>query len=511
MTFRSILFQKPTERISDEEPAAPDFFVDLNLDQIIAAITSGKEEYNLIPFFRMPLHDIDSIAFRHEVMQELEDAPLFGNITDFGRSMRTVREYLAEAGKRYYVHQKQRWLLDAVDTYCNAVARLGRDLLAAELGSLGFRALREYVIKYAASRRFGLLVGQTKHLKTDLAALRYAVLMRGARVEVHPYKGESDYSADVEAAFERFKQGAVNKYAFKFDDTPEMNHVEGQILDLVARLNHDMFSQLADYCAANKDFLDPTIVSFDREVHFYLAYLEYIAAFKKAGLSFCYPQVSQTNKNVYANQGFDLALAGKLIGGNTTPVTNDFHLDGPERIIAVSGPNQGGKTTFARTFGQLHYLASLGCPVPGAEAQLYLPDRIYTHFEREERMTNLRGKLQDDLLRIHDILELATPRSIIIINEIFTSTTLRDAVFLSRKIAAALMKHSALCVWVTFIDEVASLGEKMVSMVSTVVPDNPALRTFKIVRRPADGLAYAMSIAEKYRLTYCMIKERIRS
>lgn len=358
---------------------------------------------------------------------------------------------------------------------------------------------------------FRELLTETTRLKADLNGIRYCVLVKGDSVAVRKYAAEIDYSAEVELTFEKFKQGSVEDYRAKLPIRSGMNHVEAAILDLVAKLYPEVFSRLRNYCAEHHSYLDEKIARFDREIQFYIAYSEYIDRFKRRGLKFCYPILSSEDKEIYSYEGFDMALAHRLTSESRSIVCNNFCLTGKERIFVVSGPNQGGKTTFARTFGQLHYLASLGCAVPGSRARLFLFDRIFTHFEKEEDIKNLRGKLQDDLIRIHDILNQATSNSIIIMNEVFISTALMDAVFLSEKVMSRIVEMDLLCVWVTFIVELASSSDKSVSMISTVVPEDPALRTYKIVRKPADGLAYAVSIAEKHRLTYDCLRERIKA
>ena len=483
---------------------------DLNLDQIVKTVTGVREERDFIAaLLYQQLGDVDTVHYRHEVFRDLEDQSLLERIQLFADLMSKVRGHLGQVEKMQYLHQREGWFLDAAAIYCDAVRALADGLSSARLDSRALRAFSAFLTAYVASATFESLVADTRDRQEALAQIRYCIRIRGGRVDVSRYEDQADYSAEVLKTFERFKQSAVKDYRLNYRTWPGMNHVGAQILQLVARLFPDEFSALDDYCRQHAEFFHETVRRFERELQFYLAYLDYIGPLRAAGLSFCYPDVTAASKEIFANDTFDLALAKKLVSEGKPIVRNDFRMEGRERIFVVSGPNQGGKTTFARAFGQLHHLASVGCPVPGTAARLFLFDRLFVHFERKEDLTNMRGKLEDDLVRIRKVLQAATSNSIVVMNEIFTSTTLSDARFLGKKVMEKVIQLDVLCVYVTFVDELASLGESVVSLVSTIVPENPAQRTYKVVRGPADGLAYALAIAEKHNVTYERLRARL--
>lgn len=245
-------------------------------------------------------------------MRELEDKTLCEHIRSFAHKMHAMREHLAQAGKLYYQLQKQRWFMEAVEIYCDAVNCLAHDLASVDLRARGFLGFRDYIASYAKSGRFASLVAKTETLKADLSSIRYCLRIKGNGVTVSKYEAATDYSADVEQTFEKFKQGAVKDYRVKFRSCTDLNSVEARVLDLVARLYPEIFEDLGHYCARNSAYLDETIGAFDREVQFYVAYLEYVGRLKRAGLQFCYPQITSQDKEVYDYEGFDLALAGQV-------------------------------------------------------------------------------------------------------------------------------------------------------------------------------------------------------
>ena len=506
--FTSILCEGPDSVPPGQAATRPECFHDLGLDQIVDAVVAPWKDYDLAGFFHVNLSNTDAVVYRQEVMRDLERAEVMTVIRAFAKRMREMRQELPLAAKRYNTHERNRWHLGAVQRYVEAIETLRDDLAPLALRSRGLSRWRDYVGGYADSPTFLRLTAHTGQVLRELSMVAYAVTIDGATVVVRRYAGETNYAAEIEETFAKFRRGAVKSYLAKLPVTAGLNHIEAQVLDRVARLHPDVFGSLAAFRAEHEHFVDECVARFEREIHFYIGWLDFIAPFRSGGLSFCYPAVS-ASKAISVRDAFDLALARRLLPEDKTVVCNDFALAGQERIFVVTGPNQGGKTTFARLFGQLHWLASLGCATPGSDAKLALFDRMFAHFEREEDIHNLRGKLHDDLVRMHRILAQATPSSIVVMNEIFSSTTLRDAVFLGREVLLRLNRLDLLAVCVTFLDELASGDAKVVSLVAGIDPVDPAARTFKLERRRADGLAHAMAIAEKYHVTESWLKKRI--
>jgi len=490
-------------------PAQPGYFADLNLDQIVMALVSGRDEYDLAQFFYTPLTNVDAIEYRLQVFGELKNKELLDAVNIFCAAMRLQRRTHAQADELYERYQKELLFLDGVEIYTKALLAFSRSLAPLKLKSVGFTGLRKALAKTIKSGGFEQIVAETAALKADLAKVKYTMQIQAGKVIVRKFDSEADYGALIEKTFKRFKRQAAKNYLVSFPQDIRMNSVEERILVLVSKLYPETFASLDDFCARHGEFITPLIARYDREIQFYLAMIEQMAYLGRSGLKFCHPLVSASNKAIANHNGFDMALAIKLVAEGKTVVCNDFELKGAERIIVVSGPNQGGKTTFARSFGQLCYLGALGLPVPGTKARVFLFDKMFAQFERAEDVANLRSKLEDDLKRVHAILGKATEQSIIVFNEIFSSTTLKDQRFLSTKVFEQITALDALCVCVTFLDELSRLNEKTVSMVSLIVPQDPARRTFKIERRPADGLAYALAIAQKHQLTYQQLSKRL--
>lgn len=290
--FQSILFTGSRAGTEIGRLEEPDYFADLNLDQVLASMTAGREQYELGPFFYASLHEAATVRYRHEVLRDLEKPDVRASIDAFAERMRRMREHLVRVDRLHYELQKQTWFLDAVKIYCGAVRGLCEELAAREVTSRGMDGFRGYLVGYLASEGFAALEAETRSLKEALARIRYSLRIQGPKVTVSRYEGEADYRPRSSGPSPSSSRGAATSYLVDLPEPVEMNHVEAQIAERVAWLHPEVFRTLADYCSRHRDYLDETVGRFDREVQFYLAYLDLIGRLRAADLPLCYPQVS---------------------------------------------------------------------------------------------------------------------------------------------------------------------------------------------------------------------------
>ena len=503
----SVLFSEPVTLSTKE----PECFRDLNLDQLFSPLLKNEKNSDLAPCIYTPLPTEAQAVFRQEIQKDLLRADNLKTLDQF--SLEICRLACCEEQRNGDLNSGDPWrchyllyghILDDGEQYVRCIAELCRRIPDMGLRSEGLRQAAAMLKEVQSSSFFQELADVQSSLRQKFSQIRYLMQIRYGTVRVKKYAGEENLSEKIESLFQKFQTDRQHDYRKELKEEPYADHVEAAILQCVSRLYPHEFEALSAYVKKFSRFVDAGVLQFCREIRFYIDWLMLIEPVKRCGLPFCFPEFLSTES--FGTDVYDLVLADR-IGSHV--IKNDFNMKPGEKLLVITGPNQGGKTTFARALGQLHFLASLGLCIPGTSAGLRLTDQVLTHFEREDSQLQNSGRLQDDLHRLHRILTQATERSFLVINEIFASTPAQDGLNLGKKMIDMILKLGSTGVLVTFLSELASCKPETVSMTSTADPDHPELRTFQIVRKPAAGITYAMTLAQKHGLSYEQVMRRL--
>jgi DNA mismatch repair protein MutS len=249
------------------------------------------------------------------------------------------------------------------------------------------------------------------------------------------------------ADYER-KQTLVNAERFT---TPELKEYETRILDAqekILELERKMFFELRSAAAAQARRI--------REVALALAEIDVLAALahiaaardycrprftdaaREAGLraGLAVPEGSEPGGGAGTNDSGQIAIeAGRhpvveqqeLSGGSERFVPNDLFLnDNAQQIVVLTGPNMGGKSTYLRQAALIVILAQIGSFVPARCARLSIVDRIFTRIGASDNLARGRSTFMVEMTETAAILNTATPRSLILLDEIGRGTATYD-------------------------------------------------------------------------------------
>ncbi|HWG83971.1 MAG TPA: hypothetical protein VNT60_00710, partial [Deinococcales bacterium] len=261
------------------------------------------------------------------------------------------------------------------------------------------------------------------------------------------------------------------------------------------------------------------------EIAFYAAARKLIERAHAVGLPMCRPAIAPADERACDLKGtFDLSLLDRARTGSV--VLNDARFDDEGRVLVLTGPNGGGKTTFTRAVGLSQALFQVGLFVPAEEARLSPVDAILTHFPAEERPEIDAGRLAEESGRLSAIFRAATRHSLILLNESLASTSPGESLYMARDIARALKLLGARAIFNTHLHELAAGTDDLNAStpgdgtIASIVAgaelegdeDDAGARhrrTYRIRRGPPVGLSYAREIARQHGISYEQIAEKL--
>ena len=143
-------------------------------------------------------------------------------------------------------------------------------------------------------------------------------------------------------------------------------------------------------------------------------------------------------------------------------IPNDLYLDNTKFVAVITGPNMGGKSTYLRQAAMLSILAQLGSFVPADEAVLPIVDRVFTRIGASDNVARGRSTFMVEMTETALILNTATSRSLVVLDEIGRGTSTYDGLALAWSVVEYLHQRvGAKTLFATHYHELTSLEETL--------------------------------------------------
>jgi len=194
-----------------------------------------------------------------------------------------------------------------------------------------------------------------------------------------------------------------------------------------------------------------------------IAELDVLATFaeRAATLNFSAPQFSDESR-IGISQGRHPVVEAQVLENNHEPFTpNDTALNEKRRMLLITGPNMGGKSTYMRQVALIALLAHCGCFVPAQQAVLGEIDQIFTRIGASDDLASGRSTFMVEMTEAANILHNATEKSLVLVDEIGRGTSTFDGLALAYAIARHLLeKNRSYTLFATHYFELTRLSDE---------------------------------------------------
>ena len=403
---------------------------DMEMQEIIA-LMSGKDELikKVVTYvFSNPLTDMESILYRQGITLDVLDK------RDIVKELYKVVSDTQMNVKKHFFGMNNQNLRNMYTTSLEYISayilglkniRLLTDKYYSSFKSFGFTSFFEEIRKELSDdylKEISDFINNLKSTDTYSISVDFGPRLNGVNYTLRETK----------------------KQSFSFYNLIHNQTIRLKDDDEAGRKDFDYRKDLAIQEASNSlaktvDHLDYFFTSLQSEIAFYVGVINLVTFLERIGMPVCIPKAldKEVFNRSYENL-YDVALAIKKsskVDGNILDECN-------KSVYLISGANQGGKTTFLRSLGQAQIMGQSGIIVGASRFDFPIRCHIYTHFKKEEDQKIKSGKLDEELLRMNDLINHMDPYSLILFNESFSSTNEREGSRINKDIVDSLIKYN---------------------------------------------------------------------